>query len=80
MLAAILPDLIASNQAGFIRDRQAADMAQVLQCILAHASSTPVSGALVFLDEEKAYDRVSHDYLFNVLDRFGFPPFLQRTL
>src|SRR6185312_13768084 len=32
-----------------------------------------IDGALVFSDQEKAYDRVSHDYLLAVLQEFGFP-------
>jgi exonuclease III len=79
-LALVLPDLVAPNQAGFVKGRQAADVAMVLRSILAHASGYPVDGALVFLDQEKAYDRISHDYLSAVLDRFGFPTQLQHAI
>src|SRR5689334_16162792 len=78
-LALILPDLVAPNQAGFVKGRQAADVAMVLRSILAHASEHSTSGALVFLDQEKAYDRISHDYLSAVLDHFGFPQQLQHA-
>jgi hypothetical protein len=74
-----MPDLVAPNQAGFIKGRQAADVAQVLRSILAHAAEHHVDGALVFLDQEKAYDRISHDYLLAVLDCFGFPRQLQHA-
>jgi hypothetical protein len=85
-LAVVLPDLIAFNQAGFIKGRQAADIAMTLRSVLAHADSLlddqdsdPLDGALVFLDQEKAYDRISHNYLAAVLDRFGFPRQLQHA-
>ena len=78
-LALFMPDLIAPNQAGFIKGRQTADIAQLLQSIMSHASFNPSGDAIVFLDQEKTYDRVSYDYLFAVLSRFGFPPLVQHA-
>src|SRR6185295_16190626 len=78
-LALFMPDLIAPNQAGFIKGRQMADIAQLLQSIMSYASLNPTNDAIVFLDQEKAYDRVSYDYLFAFLSRFGFPPLVQQA-
>ena len=78
-LAAIMPSLIDPAQAGFIKGRQAADVAMVLKTVLAHAHDHDVPGALVFLDQEKAYDRISYSYLFAVLSRFGFPSSLHHA-
>jgi len=72
-LALVLPHLIHPDQAGFIRGRSAPDIAMTLKTVLAHAAEHSVDGALVFLDQEKAYDRVSHSYLETVLHAFGFP-------
>jgi hypothetical protein len=33
-----------------------------------------IKGAMVFLDFEKAYDRISRSFIFDVLDRMGFGP------
>jgi len=57
-----MPDLIVPNQARFIKGRQAADIAQLLRSIMSYASSVPTGNAIVFLDQEKTYDRVSYDY------------------
>jgi hypothetical protein len=35
---------------------------------------TPKKGALIFLDFEKAFDRVDHDFMFMVLSKMGYPP------
>ena len=78
-LAAIMPSLIDPAQAGFIKGRQAADVAMVLKTVLTHAHDHDVPGALVFLDQEKAYDRISYSYLFAVLSRFGFPSSLHHA-
>src|SRR6185295_1498890 len=78
-LTTALPSLIGINQCGFIRDRQAADVAMAIRAVLGYAASNVVDGALLLLDQEKAYDRISHPFLFVVLDAFGFPPLLQQA-
>ena len=78
-LATVLPRLLKPDQAGFVKGRSAPDVALTLKTVLAHAATHTVDGALVFLDQEKAYDRVSHDYLFAVLQEFGFPSALARV-
>ena len=88
-LAVVLPDLVSPHQAGFVRGRNAADVAMALRNVLGHAaeaatprrgfSHPPVDGALVFLDQEKAYDRISHPYLRAVLNKFGFPILVQHA-
>src|SRR6185295_16928022 len=61
------------DQAGFIKGRHAADNAMALRAVLSHAAVQNISGAIVFLDQEKAYDRLARPYLEQVLQHFGFP-------
>src|SRR5262245_7694035 len=77
-LATVLPRLLNPDQAGFVKGRSASDAAMTIKTVLAHAAEAQIDGALVFLDQEKAYDRVSHDYLLAVLQEFGFPTALAR--
>ena len=89
-LASVLPYLVSPHQAGFVKDRNAADVAMAVRDLLGHfadeaaasdsdSPTPPVDGALVFLDQEKAYDRISHPYLSAVLTKFGFSPLLQHA-
>lgn len=50
-----------------------------LRNVLGHAAEHSVDGGLLFLDQEKAYDRISHPYLSAVLSKFGFSPTLQHA-
>src|SRR5690349_14512414 len=72
-LATVLPRLLHPDQAGFVKGRSAPDAALAVKAVLAHAADAHIDGALVFLDQENAYDRVSHHYLLAVLQEFGFP-------
>src|SRR3954453_4540687 len=48
--------------------------------ILDYYRHCPSPGALVFLDPEKAYDRVNWDYLQVCLWKFGFGPRLIKAI
>ena len=42
--------------------------------VINYMERTGRRGAVVALDQEKAYDKILHPYLWAVLGRFGFPP------
>ena len=53
-----------------------------IRTVLGHAATHTNDnlGGLLFLDQEKAYDRLSHQYLEQVLYHFGFPASLVHAL
>jgi exonuclease III len=63
-LAPILPKLIHVNQAGFIQGRHIYDHIWLSKFVIDLAQETDRDGAIVALDQEKAYDKIEHDYLW----------------
>ena len=63
-LAAAAPDLINKAQAGFIPERQIHDHTQLTHLILEMAATADPEededGMIIALDQEKAYDKISH--------------------
>ena len=47
---------------------------QIIRDMLDMIDKTNETGILVTLDQEKAFDRVDHDFLMRVLLKFGFGP------
>lgn len=44
-----------------------------------YCETTETNGSLVALDQEKAYDRIGHKYLWSILDVYGLPTlFIER--
>ncbi|EIW60974.1 uncharacterized protein TRAVEDRAFT_86246, partial [Trametes versicolor FP-101664 SS1] len=72
-LAAAAPDLIHPAQAGFVPGRRLHNHTQLARMMISWAERNEVNGAIVALDQEKAYDKIAHDYLWCVLTRFGIP-------
>ena len=70
----VLRDLVGPNQTGFIRGRDI--RWNIYEVIFAHQAALRdrLSGAIIFLDMKKAYDKLSHDFLFKVLETMEFPP------
>ncbi|KAF5343264.1 hypothetical protein D9757_015526 [Collybiopsis confluens] len=71
-LAKVCPDVIHPDQAGFMPGRQILEQTRLIRMVVEYAEYTEHNGLLVALDQEKAYDKVAHDYLWRTLQKFGF--------
>jgi hypothetical protein len=66
-----LTSIISPMQSGFVQGRSIYDNIWALEHILEAGTDRGDAGAVVFLDQQKAYDRVDHQYLLACLDIFG---------
>ena len=72
--------LIHTDQAGFIPKRSIFDHIKLASAIINFAEASEMNGAIVALDQEKAYDKIRHDYLWATLDAFNLPPTFTKTI
>jgi ribonuclease HI/exonuclease III len=72
-LANAVRDLVHPDQAGFIPGRSIFDHVRLSQAMISFAEAEEINGVIVALDQEKAYDRVRHDYLWKVLETYQMP-------
>ena len=75
-----IPSLVHPNQAGFIPNCSIFDHTRLAKTIIDYAEAMEVDGAIVALDQEKAYDKIRHEYLWEVLNAFNLPDTFTRTL
>ncbi len=78
-LANVADDLVKPDQAAFIPGRQIFSNIKLSRMIIDYAEAEEVNGAIVALDQEKAYDMVNHDYIWAVLRKMNFPENFVRT-
>ena len=72
-LSDVVPHLIHPDQAGFIHGRSIFDQIEQTNMTINYAKLKGVNGAIVALDQEKAYDKLTHPYLWKILERLAFP-------
>lgn len=72
-IARTAPRLIHPDQAGFIRGRSIFDQTELIRLVLDAGDKGNAKGAIVCLDQEKAYDKIRHDFLWKTLEKMGFP-------
>ena len=65
--------LIHPDQAGFIRNRSIFNHIRLAKTIIDFAEAVEEDGAIVALDQEKAYDKIKHDYLWSTMEKFRIP-------
>ena len=79
-LTEIAPSIIHPDQAGFIRGRSIFDQIEQATTTINYARLKEINGAIVALDQEKAYDKVLHPYLWKILEKFAFPTEMINTI
>jgi exonuclease III len=71
-LAAVLPECIHVDQTCSIPGRSITDNLHLVRNIADYCNAKNIPAAVVSFDQEKAFDRVSHDYLIQILQAYGF--------
>lgn len=72
-LARVAPSLIHPNQAGFVPGRNIYDQIWLTKRIIDLAEVEEQNRMIVFLDQEMAYDKMEHDYLWRILSAYKIP-------
>ena len=72
-LAQVVPTLLHKSQAGFIPGRSISEQTKLIELMINYAEVSEQNGVIIALDQEKAYDKIAHDYLWKVLRAFGIP-------
>jgi len=72
-LAKVAGLTIHEDQAGFIPKRSIYDHTKTTQLTVELCELTNRNGCIIALDQEKAYDKIDHTYLWRILEANGIP-------
>ncbi|XP_077060974.1 uncharacterized protein LOC143713527 [Siphateles boraxobius] len=72
-MSTVLEDVIHLDQACAVPGRKITDSLVLIRDAICFARDRNIRLVVLNLDFEKAFDRVSHQYLFQVLEKMGFP-------
>ena len=68
----IVSDMIDPDQTGFVKERQTQDNIRRTLHVIDYLTKEKISSTLISLDAAQAFDSVGWDFLYQVLERFGF--------
>jgi len=75
-----LPDIIHENQKGFVSGRYIGENIRLMYDLMNYTENNNIPGLFLMIDFEKAFDTVSHHFLFKVLDNFNFGPSIKQWI
>jgi ribonuclease HI len=73
-------DLLHPDQSGFVPTRSIFDPIRLAETMSSYADYMEENGAIVALDQEKAYDKIDHHYLIETLKTFRLPDLFINTI
>ena len=79
-LTKIVPNLIHHDQAGFMKGRRIEDQTELVRLMINQCEANEQNGVIVCLDQEKAYDKVQHDFIWKTLEAYQFPNHFINTI
>ena len=79
-LSQVIGKLVYKDQTCSIPGRSIQDNVHLLRNVLDYVNNKDIDCALLTLDQAKAFDRVSHDFLFQLLDKYNFGPDFKRWI
>ena len=79
-LAKAAPNCIHKNQAGFMPGRDIRNQVRLARLMVHYDEATKQNGLLIALDQEKTYDKITHDYLLCALETYNFLESFQKTV
>lgn len=68
----VLPNIISPNQTSSVLRRDISENICGIRDVIDMVEDNSSSGYIINIDQMKAFDRVSHKYLFTILEKFGF--------
>jgi ribonuclease HI/exonuclease III len=71
-LKTTLPLIVPENQGGFVQGRHIADNIILVQEAIHSSVLRKEKGMVIKLDLANAFDRVRHDFLYEIMKKFGF--------
>ena len=72
--------LLHPDQTGFIPNRSIFDPIRLAETVCSYGDYVEENGAIVALDQEKAYDKIDHTYLLDTLRTFQLPDLFTNTI
>ncbi|PIK62474.1 pol-like protein [Apostichopus japonicus] len=71
-ISRVINCLVSSDQTCCVPGRDIADNVLAMRNIINYVNENKLEGYVLKIDQLKAFDRVNHEYLINVLQRMGF--------
>jgi exonuclease III len=71
-ISKVLPTIIHRSQAAYVPNRNIANNIRMMKIGRAASNENKIPSLLISLDVKKAYDSLSHNYLYKVMSKYGF--------